>query len=73
MAKYFDPNAQIDLECPNCGHRFKKRIGDIQSKPTFPCPKGCGATIKAEKFTRGLSEAEKKLDDFSRKIGRMFK
>ena len=34
------------IACAHCGHRSEKSLGWLTEHPEFPCPGGCGATIR---------------------------
>lgn len=63
-------NAKLDLKCPNCGHKFKKTIGGMQSD--FHCP-DCGTTFKTNQIAKDMKAVEKTLKDFARKISKLSK
>ncbi len=65
-------SATINIPCPKCGRKTAKTIGWIKSNGSYVC--GCGSTINLDKdqFVRGIGAAERSVDDFKRKISRMF-
>jgi len=40
MALNFD-SKELEISCPQCGHKFIERIGRLKGDPSIPCP-GCG-------------------------------
>jgi endogenous inhibitor of DNA gyrase (YacG/DUF329 family) len=69
-------NDVIDIPCPGCGKKIRKKIGQLPSHGTVKerCA-GCGAevTIDGQKFRAGIKGVEKQLDDFKRDLGKLFK
>jgi hypothetical protein len=61
----FDPNAKIELTCPNCGGKWDEKLGDLRAGPVR-CP-GCDLEIDTREFTEGMSGAEQTLKRFGRR------
>lgn len=59
-----------DLQCPECGTKFKKKLGNLSSGHSHECRK-CGTTIQYS--GNGGKKAEQALKKFERGIKRMFK
>ena len=53
MDSLFDDQV-YELDCPECGHEFKKSVSEIESQPSFPCP-GCETEIRASNLIAGHS------------------
>ena len=69
MMEFLVKNAKVDLECPNCGRKFKQTLGRMQRD--FDCP-GCGVRFDAKGVAKGTKEVEKALKNFARDIKKMF-
>jgi DNA-directed RNA polymerase subunit RPC12/RpoP len=55
-----------DVECPNCGKRFRATAVEIEDDPLLPCPH-CGEKIKVE--NRGkLRKLAESLKSIARKL-----
>ena len=72
MVGHFD-NAEIGIDCPNCGHHFEKSIGRLKREGDFPCPAGCGAVFETDQIAADVKAAEKQLADFQRTVGKLGK
>lgn len=56
---------EIDIECPQCKHKFKQKLRDVKPGASHKCT-SCGANIT---FTGDdLSKAQKELDNLERTI-----
>lgn len=73
MKLNFD-SASIELTCPNCGHKFSERLGQLKMEPTLTCA-GCGGTIAidAKNLNAGLEQADKTIADFRKTISSLGK
>ena len=62
-------NANIDLNCPGCGHKMTKTLGWITSHKQMLCS-GCGETIHldTDQLARDFKKLDKILDDFPKEI-----
>jgi transposase-like protein len=67
-------NSDIEIPCPHCGKKTKKRIGSVQNSKTFACP-SCGktSTLDASGLGKGLQSAQKQIDDLKRALGKFGK
>lgn len=67
-------NEFADLTCPQCGHKFKERLGKLKANPTLACP-GCQVAIpiEADKLRVSLQKVDKSLADLQRTARRLFK
>lgn len=55
---------QIEITCPNCQLKFKKRVGDLAG-PGFVCP-GCGAKFDTGESRKSVDEMRRALDKFKK-------
>jgi len=64
----------IEIPCPNCGHKLSERIGKIKTNPTVICS-ACSVpfAVDATAFTREFQKVEKALADLKRTLGRLGK
>ncbi len=64
MAKRFFDDHEIDVPCPQCGHKTKQSIGWLRANKEMTCV-GCGVAISLEDkgFRAGLDKVEKSLAD----------
>jgi transcription elongation factor Elf1 len=62
-------DANIDFDCPQCGHKITKTIGWLTSHKNTTCP-GCSVTIDldTDDLSRGIKEIDKALDSFPKEI-----
>lgn len=67
-------NEFADLACPQCGHKFKERLGKLKTNPTLTCAK-CKAAIPvdANKLRATIQKVDKSVADIQRSLGRIFK
>ena len=72
MAGHLD-EAEIGIDCPNCGHHFEKTVAGIKREGEFACPGGCGALFRADQFNAGIEQAEKSLAQLRRALGKLGK
>ena len=61
----------IDIKCPKCGHKLKKRLSQLKANTDHPCPV-CGTTLRIEgdgfqSTGKSLSDAEKAIKNLGRK------
>lgn len=55
----------FDIQCPNCGRKFKQRVEEMRPGRTRNCP-GCRLPIE---FTGDDgARTQRALDDFTRKL-----
>ena len=71
MKSPFD-DSPIELTCPSCGHKFKERIGKLNTNPQLPCP-ACQSviTIEANSLNTAVKQVDKSMADL-RKTGAGF-
>jgi predicted RNA-binding Zn-ribbon protein involved in translation (DUF1610 family) len=64
----------VSLPCPQCGEKFTQAIGWFKAHGHYTCG-GCGAsvTVDTTKFTEGIAEAQRALDDFRASIRKLGK
>jgi len=66
----------VEIPCPQCGRKIAKKVGQFPAHGNHEtdCP-GCGARIRvdADKFTRGIRDAEKGIAELKRNFGKLFK
>jgi len=65
MAKFTD-EIDFPIECPECGHKFKKSFTWINRCRNFSCPKGCGATFsfsgsEIDQINRDFEKMQKEI------------
>lgn len=60
-------NADVELTCPHCARKFKKRLGELEKNPSTTCP-GCGKAVTVD--TKGVSAQLTKLSQSLSKFGR---
>ena len=67
-------NSDIEIPCPHCGKKTKKRIGSVQNDKTFTCP-SCRktSTLDASGLRKGLKSAQNSIDDLKRTLGKIGK
>lgn len=72
MPEYRLPrNRSFGLKCPNCGKKVQQTIGGLESKAGFTCPH-CKRVVRANNVS-AFKEHEKALNDFRRRLRKMFK
>lgn len=54
----FDNSAPIEMTCPECGHRWTIRFGDLRTGESLRCPE-CDLELDTSELKRGLDEAER--------------
>ena len=69
MAK-IDPNALVNVPCPQCGDKTPQTVATLQSSPRLRCP-SCGVqfTVNAAKVMAKLKEAQAKAEQSQRRSG----
>lgn len=67
-------NLDIDIPCPHCGEKTKKRVGSAKNDTAFTCS-SCGkvSTVDAGQLREGVKSAEKSLSDLKRAIAKLGK
>lgn len=70
-------NHQIELACPQCGRKFKERLGRLQNNQNIRCP-GCGTNISVSTsspggLTKGLHTVDKSLAELQRSLKKLGK
>jgi hypothetical protein len=65
-------NPTLDLSCPECNRRFRKRLGDLSPGKEHRCT-FCGTNIVfqgdgANKTQKALKGLERTIDDLNRKL-----
>ncbi len=71
-----DPDATLELECPNCGEAIELPIAQLR-RGAVTCPE-CGLAFEGQKFVADVDEAvgdavadfQKAIDKFNRGKGR---
>ena len=61
---------KVDLQCPACGAKFQRKLGDLSAGHSHKCLK-CRSVIEFE--GNGGKKAEQALKKFERDIKRLFK
>jgi transposase-like protein len=71
--KTFD-NSDIEIPCPHCGKKTKKRLGGLKHDQDFTCPH-CSqvSRIDTKGLTKGLKSVEDRLNNLRRTIGKLGK
>ncbi len=56
-----DPNATVNIPCPQCGEKFEQTVAELQMAPRLRCP-SCGVSIRvdARKIMQKIKEAAAK-------------
>jgi len=57
-------DAEIELQCENCGRKTKKSMEWIEDHDELACDCGTMIPVDASKFRKELVKAESKLDGF---------
>ena len=67
-------NETAELTCPQCGHKFKERLGKLKLNPTLTCSK-CKVSIPidANQVRQLMQKIDKSVADIQRAAGRIFK
>lgn len=67
-------NSDIEVPCPHCGKKTKKRVGSVKNNKTFTCP-GCGktSTLDTSGLRKGLDSAQANSDSLKRALGKFGK
>lgn len=62
-------NAEVEIPCPNCGHKTAQKVGWLKHNTQFTCG-GCGRAIEVDsrKLHAGLDSAAKSIDEFRRRL-----
>jgi uncharacterized Zn finger protein len=47
MQQKFDPNATVNIPCPQCGDKTAQTIATLQLSPRLRCP-SCGVLFKVD-------------------------
>lgn len=58
----------VSFDCPKCGEKIEKTLGDLQREPVVSC--ACGATIEvsgADEPASALDELDRALSDVGAK------
>jgi len=63
MRTKLDPNAIVNIPCPQCGEKTPQTVATIETSPRIRCAK-CGVMfgINATKLMKKLQEAQAKMD-----------
>ena len=61
MAVIID-DAEIELECKNCGGKTKKSIGWMKDHDQFTCECGTLTPVDLSKYRKELAKTESELD-----------
>ena len=73
MARYRLPRDKaLSIRCPQCGHKFQKTLGSLESERHFSCP-GCGGLFEQQGFSRALKAQEDAIEKLRRDIRRGLK
>lgn len=66
-------NAEIPIECANCGRKTKKTVAWLKNHTDFTCSCGTRITIDASQFIREMKKVDKSIDDLKRTLKRFGK
>ncbi len=61
--------AKVEVPCPECGRKLRVTLGEIKQGRTVSCTGGHRVTLKDD--GKGIEKADKALNDFVRKLGRL--
>lgn len=62
-------NAKIDIDCPNCKHKFAFTVGQLQTGEPITCP-NCKLKVDTSEAQKSLSKLEKDLKDFGKRLSK---
>ena len=67
--KDFLGTQQLGFSCSKCGYQLRETITRLKTSPNLVCP-GCGITIQvdASQFTRKITEMNKAIHNFTKKL-----
>lgn len=70
-------NHQIEMACPQCGRKFKERLGRLKNNPKIRCT-GCGTEISVNAsgpggLAKGLNTVDKSLAELQRSLKKLGK
>lgn len=70
-------NHQIEMACPQCGRKFKERLGRLKNNPKIRCP-GCCTNISVSTsspggLAKGLNTVDKSLAELQRSLKKLGK
>lgn len=67
-------SAEIDIPCPNCGHKTAKSFGWLKAHSDFTCA-GCNRSIHVDRdqFLGELRKADSSVESLKRTIDRFNK
>jgi len=57
-------DAEIELQCENCGRKTKKSMEWIEDHDEFACDCGTTIPVDASKYRKELAKAESERDGF---------
>jgi uncharacterized Zn finger protein len=60
---------EITIACPNCKENLTEKLGILRESPAIKCA-SCGESIKfdASALDKGLSDADRSISEFKRKL-----
>ncbi|HST34835.1 MAG TPA: hypothetical protein VLJ80_15095 [Solirubrobacteraceae bacterium] len=61
-------DAEIDVDCPECGGVVSARVGELRRSPLLRCPSGHEIQIDGSKLDSDLRPADRAIEDLDRKI-----
>lgn len=65
---------RIEIPCPHCGQKLSETIAKLKTNPKLTCKRCHGAVdIDATDLRRKITQVEKTLADFARKLSRLGK
>jgi len=64
-------SAEIDIPCPQCGHKTKKTVGWIKTHHHHVCGCGFRVDLDADELLAGLGQVGKTLDNLRRTVGKI--
>lgn len=70
MFKNIDPDATVNIPCPQCGHKSEYAVKILETSPRLRCPT-CGAmfAVNARKLSEKLEAAQKQAELERRRSG----
>ena len=65
---------QLGFGCSKCGYQLRETIARLKTSPNLVCP-GCGITIQvdASQSARKITEMNKAIHDFTKKLSKLSK
>jgi uncharacterized Zn finger protein len=70
MPKHLDPDATVNIPCPQCGEKTEQTIATLELSPRIRC-EACGVmyAVDGRKILKRVREAQDAIDAQKRRLG----